>query len=472
MIAPAAPLVANPVRRLPGMRDFSDAAYRQKLAVQSRISEIIGRYGYRTLDVPILESTELFLRKSGGELASQMYSFNDPGSNAVSLRPEFTSAIMRHYLESGDNSEGGLSVRWQYAGPVFRYDLGHPPPADNSGQFTQVGAELIGSNSILADAELLSLAAEIPAELSIADFRVRLADLDVLDSVLDTVGLSDRARAFIVANMNRIGDSPDNLAATLQRADELHLVSGRGLPTDEVDLADAVAGLPDGLARDVLTGFMRWNSSPETPLGRRSPDEIVDRLLRKLRGGDAADAIENGLELAGQLARIRGNPVDTLGQVRAIVTTAGADIAACERLAELVTLVEDVPALDGRLEIDFSLARGIAYYNGIIFDIVGGSSGGVLGGGGRYDALAMALGGADPVPALGFAYTLESLLSAMPEPTGDPAATDPVLVKPAAADSNAAALRAAADIRRQGGVAILEVSESGSASEFSRTITV
>ena len=96
-------------------------------------------------DVPILESTELFLRKSGGDLASQMYSFNDPGSNAVSLRPEFTSAIMRHYLESTCAVDHDPVVRWQYAGPVFRYDLGNPPPADNSGQFTQVGAELIGS---------------------------------------------------------------------------------------------------------------------------------------------------------------------------------------------------------------------------------------------------------------------------------------------------------------------------------------
>ena len=471
MIALAAPPIPNPVRRLPGMRDLSDAACRGKRAVQSRLSDAIGRYGYRQLDVPILESTELFLRKSGGDLASQMYSFSDPGSNAVSLRPEFTSAIMRHYLETASHAERDPVVRWQYAGPVFRYDLGNPPPADNSGQFTQVGAELIGSNSILADAELLSLAAEIPVELGITDYRLRLADLDVLDSVLDTVGLSDRARAFIVANMNRIGDRAENLAATMQRADELHLVSGRGLPTDEVDLADAVAGLPDGLARSVLSGFMRWNSSPETPLGRRSPDEIVDRLLRKLRGGDAADAIENGLALAGQLAAIRGNPADTVEGVRTIVTAAGADASACDRLAELVALVSEEPALAGRLEIDFSLARGIAYYNGIIFDVADGA-GVVLGGGGRYDALAMALGGPDTVPALGFAYTLESLLSAMPEPACQSRQLDAVLVSPAGVDSNAAALRAASEIRRQGGVAVLQVGDADATRGYSRTITV
>ena len=477
MIAPAASVVTNPVRRLPGMRDYSGDAQRDKQGVQSRVSEVIGRCGYRTLDVPILESTELFLRKSGGELASQMYSFNDPGSNAVSLRPEFTSAIMRHYLETARDEAArdgarATPVRWQYAGPVFRYDLGNPPSADNGGQFTQIGAELIGSDSILADAELLLLASEIPAELGITDYRLRLADLDVLDSVLDTVGLSDRARSFIVANMNRIGESADNLAVTLRRADELHLVSGRALPTDEEDLADAVAGLPDGLARSVLTGFMRWNSSEDIPLGRRSPDEIVDRLLRKLRGGDAADAIEIGLELAGRLARIRGNPSDALREVRAIIASVGASISACDRLERLVDLAQHDPALDGRLSIDFSLVRGIAYYNGIIFDVVRDSAGAPLGGGGRYDALALALGGTDRVPALGFAFTLESLVSAMPESVGEPEGHAAVLVKPGSDDSNAAALRTAAEIRRGGGIAVLDVSGADASDGYSRTITV
>ena len=471
MISASAPVVPNPVRRLAGMRDVSDAAYRLKQGVQSRLADAIGRYGYRSLEVPIMEPTELFLRKSGGDLASQMYSFSDPGSNSVSLRPEFTSSIMRHYLESASGTGGTPVVRWQYSGPVFRYDLGNPPPAENSGQFTQVGAELIGSKSILADAELLSLAAEIPAELGISDYRVRLADLDVLDSVLDTVGLSDRARSFIVANMSRIGDGAEHLAATLQRADELHIVSGRGLPTDEVDLADAVAGLPDGVARSVLAGFMRWNSSPEIPLGRRSPDEIVDRLLRKLRGGDAADAIENGLALAGQLAGVRGNPADAINRVRAIVAAAGADPSACDRLAELLALIAEQPSLAGNLELDFSLSRGIAYYNGIIFDVVGANDT-VLGGGGRYDALALALGSHEVVPALGLAYTLESLLAATPDGTSDPTAAEIVLVRPETPGSNAVALRQALEIRRQGGIAVLEVDDGASTSGYSRTITV
>ena len=469
MISAVSPVRPNPVRRLPGMRDFDAGARRFKQDVESRLADYIGRFGYSALEVPVLETTELFLRKSGGELASQMYSFVDPGSNAVSLRPEFTSAIMRHYLElNGDSDEPPL-VRWQYCGPVFRYDTGS---AADTGQFTQVGAELVGSNSILADAELVTLAAGIPAQLGIPDYRIRLADLDVLDSVLDTVGLSDRAREFIVANMNRIGEGGDSLASILQRAAELHVVSGIGLPDEEKHLAVAVNGLPDGAARSVLAGFMRWNTSADVPLGRRSPDEIVDRLLRKLRGGDASDAVERGLAVAGQLASVKGDPAYALPQAQSIVAAAGADTGAIDRLIELTALVSEDPAVNQRLEIDFSLARGIAYYNGIIFDIVRGDAGDALGGGGRYDALARALGGAAPVPALGFACTLEALLAAMPavdQPQPDPEA---ILVSPNTAETNAVALRAAADVRRQGGVAVLDVGGNGARADLARTVRV
>lgn len=469
MISAASPVHPNPVRRLPGMRDFDSGARQRKQDVEQRLADFIGRFGYSALEVPVLESTELFLRKSGGDLASQMYSFVDPGSNAVSLRPEFTSAIMRHYLEMNEDVDEPPVVRWQYCGPVFRYDTGS---AADTGQFTQVGAELVGSNSILADAELITLAAGIPAELGIPDYRIRLADLDVLDSVLDTVGLSDRACEFIVANMKRIGEGSDSLASVLQRAAELHVVSGIGLPEEEKHLAVAVNGLPDGAARSVLAGFMRWNTSADMPLGRRSPDEIVDRLLRKLRGGDESDAVERGLALAGQLAGVKGEPSHALPQAQSIVAAAGADTGAIERLIELTALIDEDPAVFRRLEIDFSLARGIAYYNGIIFDIVRGDNDLSLGGGGRYDALARALGGAAPVPALGFACTLEALLAAMPPSGQSRAGSDPVLVSANDLGSNAVALRAAADIRGQGNVAVLDVGGYDPSGNFGPAATV
>ena len=291
-----------------------------------------------------------------------------------------------------------------------------------SGQFTQIGAELIGIAGTDADAELLTLAAGAVASLGINDYRLRLADLAVLDSVLDTVGLSERARSLIVANMNRIGDAAGR-ADLLRRAAELRIVAGGDLPPEEANLAAAVAGLPDAEAKAVLAGFMRWrNSAAGATLGQRTTGEIIDRLLHKLRGGDDPDALRRGLALAGRLAGVSGAPADAIARLQAVAADAGAPPDAVNRLGELAALVAAEPALRGHLVINFALARGIAYYNGIIFDLVAGgasrtgpaAAGVVLGGGGRYDGLARALGGARETPALGFACTLETLLDAMP----------------------------------------------------------
>ena len=136
----------TPVARLRGMSDFTGDALLRRERLQRRLTALLSSYGYRGLDTPLLEPTELFLRKSGGELASQLFSFTDPGSRAVSLRPEFTAPAMRYYLEHAAEIE--LPARWQYCGPVFRFDGASPPSVSdrpgNSGQFTQIGGELLG----------------------------------------------------------------------------------------------------------------------------------------------------------------------------------------------------------------------------------------------------------------------------------------------------------------------------------------
>ncbi len=70
--------------------DYSPARWRRLVTIRERIERFLDRRGYQTVATPVLESTDLFLRKSGGELAARMYSFVDPSGRRVSLRPEFT----------------------------------------------------------------------------------------------------------------------------------------------------------------------------------------------------------------------------------------------------------------------------------------------------------------------------------------------------------------------------------------------
>ena len=443
-------MATQPVTRLRGMYAPSRASCRHQRELQDALTGLIGSYGYQLRETPILEATELFLRKSGGDLASRMYSFVDGGGNAVSLRPEFTSPLMRCYLEQA--ADLPRPTRWQYAGPVFRCDAAHP---ESGGQFTQVGAELLGSDSVMADAELLTLAAQVPQQLGITDCRLELADLDVLQSVLDTSGVSDRARAFIISNVPQLRRGRAALPEIAERAAQLHL--GDRSPENQ-ELSAALVGLDDDQARQVIQGFLQWNGGDRRRFGQRDPEQVVDRFLRKLRGSDEPAQLERGLSLAADLAALSGPPSEVLPPARQVVIKAGANPTALNRLAELLGILAAAPEVVDMLTIDFGLARGLAYYNGIVFEVKHPHCPAPLGGGGRYDGLARALGSPQDVPALGFAYTLESLLALTGSTTNGrtekPAAT---LVIPTSPESRFPAFQAARVIRQADQPAELEV---------------
>jgi histidyl-tRNA synthetase len=121
-------------------------------------------------------------------------------------------------------------------------------------------------------------------------------------------------------------------------------------------------------------------------------------------------------------------------------------------------MLPERPEESGRIELDLGLVRGLAYYNGIIFEVSHSSWPGPLGGGGRYDGLARDLGGSHRLPALGFAYNLDSLV-ALTE-TGsliDSHQPSGVLILAASDAAHAAALNAAREMRQLGEIAEIEV---------------
>ncbi len=442
------------VPRLRGMHDESHESWHTKRELQDSLLELMAGFGYLRLETPILEPTDLFLRKSGGELASRIYSFTDPGSNSVSLRPEFTSSIMRHYLEHA--SQIDLPARLQYAGPVFRHEASNP---QGGGQFTQIGAELVGSSSVMADVEMLSLAATVLSRVGVDDWAMDLADLDVLNSVLDAVDVSERARSFIISNVPQLREGRKAVHRVLEEASQLHLTSD---PGEDDYLSQAIEGLDETRAREVLRGLLHWGAADQ--LGQRKPEEVVDRLLRKLRGSDSEQKLHRALELASDLAAVRGKPEAALDAAGTVVRGAGADISALERLSQLLELLGSDTEVTGHLALDFGLFRGLAYYNGIVFELKHPEWPDPLGGGGRYDELSRALGSGETVPALGFAYNLEALLAVSGTANGScgsPPGRPSTLVLAADSGSYSQALLATKELRQQGLLTELEVGNLG-----------
>jgi histidyl-tRNA synthetase len=148
--------------------------------VRRRIRSMAGRAleaaGYRLIETPIFEETDLFARGVGEStdiVQKQMFSFEDQGGRSLTLRPEATASICRAYLEHGMQKLAQPVKLWT-EGPFFRHER---PQAGRYRQFSQVDAEVIGSDSPLVDAELIMLADQIIAGLGVQGVRLKLSSL-------------------------------------------------------------------------------------------------------------------------------------------------------------------------------------------------------------------------------------------------------------------------------------------------------
>ena len=386
------------------MRDSDPPTYGRILDAAKAVSACFASAGYEMIDTPLLEETELFVRKSGGELTSRLYSFTDPGGNRVSLRPEFTSSVIRFFVQQ----QASLSVpaRLQYSGPVFRYE---PGSGEGFRQFTQVGVELVGAGGVDADAEIISLAWEGLDQAGLEHRLVRIGHLGVLRSVLDSHGLSEPASQFIISNIQALksgGEGFPDLMAKAERA---------GLLGTSLDYAgDAGAHEGDQQASQTLIEDVLRESMP-APVGRRTTEQIVARLLRKLHQTDDLSSFEDALDLAAQLVRIEGPPAKVVDEARRMSARRGVETDTFDELGSLVGLIEAGGVPQAQVVLDLGLARGLGYYTGVIFEVVhlGDNGDTSLGGGGRYDDLVRALGGDEDTPAMGFAYNLEQVVEVM-----------------------------------------------------------
>ncbi|MBK5232834.1 MAG: histidine--tRNA ligase [Thermoleophilia bacterium] len=195
------------------------SAERERLLAAA--GEIFGRAGYRDIATPVFEDTALFERgvgKSTDIVRKEMFTFEDKGGRSLTLRPEGTAPICRAYVEHGMHKLP-QPVKLAYAGPFFRHER---PQAGRYRQFHQIGAEAIGSDSPLADVEVISLLSDLVEELgvpgvelrlgSLGSLEVRAAYLDELKSHLRSRSdeLSEDVRERIEINPLRAFDSDDD----------------------------------------------------------------------------------------------------------------------------------------------------------------------------------------------------------------------------------------------------------------------
>ncbi len=132
-------------------------------------------YGFKRVEVPVIEPTAVFARTMGETtdvVSKEMYSFDDRSGDSITLRPEFTAGIARAYLSEGWQQYAPLKVAVH--GPAFRYER---PQKGRFRQFHQLDAEIIGAGEPQADVELLAFGAQLLAQLGIGGVTLKLNTL-------------------------------------------------------------------------------------------------------------------------------------------------------------------------------------------------------------------------------------------------------------------------------------------------------
>ena len=141
------------------------------------IDEVMEKYNYNFIRVPVFESSELFHRGVGETtdiVTKETYDFNDRGGRSMTLRPEGTAGVVRSFIENKVYGDDNKPAKYYYNMPMYRYER---PQAGRLRELTQFGMEIIGTDDPLSDAEIISLAVNIYSLLGLKGIKVNINSL-------------------------------------------------------------------------------------------------------------------------------------------------------------------------------------------------------------------------------------------------------------------------------------------------------
>ena len=257
------------IKAVKGTRDILPPSSAVWNRVEAAAREVFRRYNYQEIRTPILEETALFARGVGEEtdiVSKEMYTFEDRDGSSLTLRPEATASVMRSYIENRLDQRPGLQKLY-YIGPMFRRER---PQKGRYRQFFQIGAEAIGSESPLVDAEVIEMVLEVLKKTGLSGYKL----------YLNSVGDHNCRPQYVALLKEKLKDVSDRLCSDCQRrADTNPLrVLDCKVPEDQ-PLIDALPSIQDHLCADCRAHFDSLCASLKD---RGIEFEIVPRLVRGL----------------------------------------------------------------------------------------------------------------------------------------------------------------------------------------------
>ena len=348
-----------------GMRDFLPGDVRKREYVIGRIKQVYERYGFEPLETPAVENIETLMGKYGEEGNQLIFKILKRGEHEktgeadLALRYDLTVPLAR-VMAQYQNELPKFFKRYQIQ-PVWRADR---PARGRFREFYQCDVDVLGSRSMVVEAELIAAASDALVALGFNDFTIRVNHRQVLTGILDQAGVEAAKHG-------------DALVA--------------------LDKMDKVG--PEGVARELRD--------------RGIVDESAVKLMRFFEGLAGAQHALDLVDLGDPANARAAYNADVLGRLVEFIGAHEIGASGVDDLRQILQFSK-ASGVDARIKLDPTLARGLAYYTGAIIEINVADLSGSLGGGGRYDNLVGMFLGKD-VPACGFSLGLERIIVVMSE---------------------------------------------------------
>lgn len=199
----------NIIKSVKGTRDFYPDEMARRDWLVEKLKTASESFGYRRYEGPCLETIELYAAKSGEELVKeQAFVFEDRGGDPITLRPELTPTLAR--MVANQQNQLVLPLRWWAFGPFWRYER---PQKGRTREFYQWNIDLIGSDAVQADAELLAVAANFLKLVGLKSDMVRILinDRRLMDRKLTEIGISGETKPDLLRMIDRIDKQPSDV---------------------------------------------------------------------------------------------------------------------------------------------------------------------------------------------------------------------------------------------------------------------
>jgi len=327
---------------LKGFRDYMPEAMLAREHLMGIARRVYRSYGFAPIDTPALEYSEVLLGKGGEESDKQLFRFTDQGDRDVAMRFDLTVPFAR--FAAANIGTLGTPFKRYHIGTVWRAEK---PQKGRYREFMQCDFDTIGTESNASDIETLMVIHDLMEALGFSGFTVRVNHRQILNGLLDRLGLLEKS------------------TAVLRALDKLPKI-GRGKVLEEMTQLN---GIPEQSAEQVLN-----------------------------------------------FAALTGSPTEILDQVETLVAGNERGEEGVAKMRELFSVCRQSGLNEQRLALDVSIARGLDYYTGTIYETFLSDLPGIgsVCSGGRYDNLA-GIFTKEKLPGVGASLGLDRLLAAMEE---------------------------------------------------------